>query len=56
MEVGMDVSIFAIAAAGLLFGVSVGVGIALGLEIVMRCAGDGRTVLLTWARTKVEKA
>lgn len=39
---------------GLMFGVSVGVGLALGLEIIMRLAGDGRTVILTWARTKHE--
>ena len=51
----MDVSWLVIIGAGLLFGVSVGVGLAAGLEIVMRISGDGRTVLLTWARTKSQE-
>ncbi len=32
-------------------GFGIGVGIAAGFEIVMRLSGDGRTVILTWART-----
>lgn len=50
----MDLSVFAIIGAGLLFGVSIGVGVALGFEIVMRLSGDGRSVILTWARVKRE--
>ncbi len=48
----MDVSFLAIIGAGIVFGVSIGVGVALGFEIVMRASGDGRSVILTWARTK----
>ena len=48
----MDVSAFLIVGSGLLFGVSIGVGLALGFEIVMRLSGDGRAILLTWARVK----
>lgn len=33
-------------------GIGIGIGIALGMEIVMRVSGDGRTVMLTWARTR----
>lgn len=33
-------------------GASIGVGFAIGLALVMRISGDGRTVLLTFARTK----
>lgn len=48
----MDVSVFAIIGAGLGFGVSIGVGVALGLELAMRMSGDGRSVILTFARIK----
>lgn len=48
----MDMSAFLIIGAGLMFGVSIGVGVALGLEVVMRLSGDGRSVILTWARVK----
>ena len=48
----MVVSTFTVAGAGLVFGCCVGIGIAIGLEAVMRIAGDGRTVILTWAKTK----
>lgn len=39
--------------AMLLIGIGMGIGFAFGLEMVMRFSGDGRTVLLTFARTKV---
>jgi hypothetical protein len=48
----MDFETLVIIGAGLLFGVSIGVGVALGFEIVMRASGDGRCVVLTWARVK----
>ena len=41
------------ATAMLLIGMGIGIGFAIGLELVMRFTGDGRTVLLTFARTKV---
>lgn len=43
-----------ILAAMLACGMFIGIGIALGMEIAMRLSGDGRTVILTWARTKKE--
>lgn len=39
----------------LVLGVGIGVGVAMGFEIVMRLSGSNRTVLLTWANTKVEE-
>lgn len=41
-----------IIAAMMACGVFIGIGIALGMEISMRLSGDGRTVILTWARHK----
>lgn len=54
---GFVMSIFAVIgfAFSLLFiGAGIGIGVAIGLELVMRFSGDGRTVLLTWARTRAE--
>ena len=45
-----------IIAAMLACGVFIGIGIALGMESSMRMSGDGRTVILTWARTKKDDA
>ena len=51
----VDLSAFVIMGAGILFGAAIGVGVALGLELVMRAAGDGRAVILTWARVKTKE-
>lgn len=48
-------AVIGFAASLVLSGIGIGFGIAIGFEIVMRLSGDGRTVLLTWAKTKVEK-
>lgn len=47
-------AVFGFAIACILVGLGIGLGIAAGFEIVMRLSGGGRTVLLTWAKTKVE--
>ncbi|PZX03772.1 hypothetical protein [Celeribacter halophilus] len=47
--------VLAIIGYGVMAGLSVGVGIALGFELVMRLSGDGRSVILTWARVKQQK-
>jgi hypothetical protein len=39
----------------ILLGVGIGIGVALGLEVAMRASGDGRAVLLTFARVKKNK-
>lgn len=44
----MDLLVYCKIAFGL---VGLSVGIALGFEMVMRISGDGRAVILTWART-----
>lgn len=48
----MDLLVYCKIAFGLVAaGVGIGFGIALGFEMVMRASGDGRAVILTWART-----
>lgn len=36
-------------------GVGIGLGISLGFEVIMRMVGDGRVVLLTWAKAQSNK-
>ena len=43
----------AVGAFGL--GIGIGCGIAIGLDAVMRFTGDGRTVMLTFARHTINK-
>ena len=47
-------SALTILAAMLACGFFIGLGIALGMETAMRMSREGRTVILTFARTKTE--
>lgn len=51
---GSAINALLILAAMLSCGAFIGIGIALGVELAMRISGDGRTVILTWAKTKHE--
>lgn len=49
-------NLFMLLTLGVMFGLCVGIGIAVGMEIVMRLSGEGRTVILTMARNISGKA